>query len=58
MNIFHAEVGPKLRGEGIGQDLVAAAVNFARKNGLKIIANMPLRKKGDLQNAGVPDFLV
>jgi len=45
MNINHTEVTLKLRGEGIGQDLVAATVNFARKNGLKIIATCPYSKE-------------
>lgn len=45
MNIYHTEVSPKFRGEGIGQDLVAAAVDFARKNGLRIIATCPYAKK-------------
>ena len=45
MTINHTEVSPKLRGEGIGQDMVAAAVKFARENSLKIKATCPYAKK-------------
>lgn len=45
MDLYHTEVNPKRRGEGIGQDLVAAAVNFARNNGLKVVATCPYAKK-------------
>ena len=45
MTIYHTEVSPKLRGEGIGRDLVAAAVKFARENDLKIEATCPYAKK-------------
>lgn len=34
--ITHTEVSPKLRGQGIGQALVAAAVGMARAEGRKI----------------------
>src|SRR5690606_36383839 len=33
--IDHTEIDDKLRGEGIGKDLLAEAVKFARENGLK-----------------------
>ena len=36
MTIDHTEVAEKLQGEGIGEDMVRAAVEFARKNGLKV----------------------
>lgn len=36
MVIDHTEVDEKFRGENVGQDLVAAAVTFARESGLKI----------------------
>ncbi len=45
MTIYHTEVNPKLRGEGIGQDMVAAAVKYARENDLKIKATCPYAKK-------------
>ncbi len=45
ITIDHTEVDDKLQGEGIGEDLVAAAVEFARANGLKIKATCPYAKK-------------
>jgi predicted GNAT family acetyltransferase len=45
MTIDHTEVDEKLRGERIGEDLVKAAVAYARENGLKIKAACPYAKK-------------
>jgi predicted GNAT family acetyltransferase len=45
MTIDHTETDVKLRGEGIGQDLVKAAVEYARENDLKIKADCPYAKK-------------
>ena len=45
ITIYHTEVSDKLRGEGIGQDLVGAAVSFAREKGLKIVPTCPYAKK-------------
>ncbi|MEO7540171.1 MAG: GNAT family N-acetyltransferase [Pyrinomonadaceae bacterium] len=45
ITIYHTEVDEKLRGEGIGQDLVAAAVKHARDNKLKIEPKCPYAKK-------------
>lgn len=45
ITIYHTEVSEKLRGEGIGQDLVAAAVQYARENNLKIVPSCPYTKK-------------
>jgi uncharacterized protein len=45
MTIDHTEIDEKLRGEGIGQDMVKAAVEYARANGLKIRAVCPYAKK-------------
>ncbi len=45
ITIDHTEVDPKLRGENIGEDLVAEAVEYARKNNLKIKATCPYAKK-------------
>lgn len=45
ITIYHTEVDPKLRGEGIGQDLVAAAVGYARENKLKVVATCPYAKR-------------
>lgn len=45
ITIYHTEVREKLRGEGIGQDLVSAAVQYARENNLKIVPTCPYTKK-------------
>ena len=45
MTIDHTEIDEKLRGEGIGEDMVRAAVEYARANGLKIKAVCPYAKK-------------
>jgi uncharacterized protein len=45
MTIDHTEIDEKLRGEGIGQDMVKAAVDYARANGLKIKAACPYAQK-------------
>jgi predicted GNAT family acetyltransferase len=45
MTIDHTEIAVKLRGEGIGQDLVKAAVEYARENDLKIKADCPYARK-------------
>lgn len=53
MTIDHTEIHEKLRGEGIGQDMVKAAVEYARANGLKINAVCPYAKK---VIEGTPEF--
>jgi predicted GNAT family acetyltransferase len=45
MTIDHTEIDEKLRGEGIGQDMVKAAVDYARESGLKIKPVCPYAKK-------------
>ena len=42
--IEHTEVDPSLKGEGIGKDLVAEGVKYARENELKIIPQCPFAK--------------
>lgn len=38
LTILHTEVSDELRGKGAGKQLVSAAVDYARKNNMKIIA--------------------
>lgn len=57
ISIYHTEVDKKLRGEGIGQDLVASAVKYARENDLKIVATCPYAKKLIEENAEYNDIL-
>jgi uncharacterized protein len=45
MVIDHTEVDEKFRGESIGTDMVAAAVAFARENGLKIRPDCPFARE-------------
>jgi uncharacterized protein len=42
--IHHTEVSDKLRGKGAGKQLVAAAVDYARSNNLKIIPRCSFAK--------------
>lgn len=42
--IDHTEVSDKLRGQGAGKKLVLAAVDYARKNNLKILPLCPFAK--------------
>ncbi len=45
ITIDHTEVDKNLRGDNIGEDLVAEAVKYARENKLKINATCPYAKK-------------
>lgn len=42
--IDHTEVNPAFKGQRVGNQLVMAAVNFARENGIKIIPLCPFAK--------------
>lgn len=42
--IDHTEVNPEFGGQGVGKKMVMAAVEFARKNNLKIIPLCPFAK--------------
>lgn len=42
--IDHTEVGASLRGQGVGKQLVQAAVDYARENNIKIHATCPFTK--------------
>lgn len=44
ITIDHTEVDPNLRGEGIGEDLIAEGVKYARENELKIVPLCPFAK--------------
>jgi len=45
MTIYHTEVNEKLRGTGAGNELIAAAFEYARKNDLKIVPTCPYARK-------------
>ena len=42
--IVHTEVDDSLEGKGVGKHLVAAAVDYARKNSLMVKATCPFAK--------------
>ena len=45
INIYHTEVDEKLRGKGVGEQLLKAAVDRARQNNIKILATCPYAHK-------------
>jgi hypothetical protein len=55
--IDHTEVDESLKGKGIGKHLVAAAVQFARKNNLLIKPVCPFVKKVLEKNEDFEDIL-
>ncbi len=55
--IDHTEVDDELKGEGIGKDLVAEAVKFARENKMKIYATCPFAKAELEKNPDYADVL-
>ena len=40
--LVHTEVPAEMEGKGIGGQLAKAALNYARQNGLKVVARCPL----------------
>ena len=57
MVIDHTEVEESLREKGIGEDLVAEAVKFARENGMKIKPDCPFARKVIESNPEFQDVL-
>ncbi len=45
ITVYHTEVDGKLRGQGVGEDLVERVVKYARGEDLKIVATCPYAKK-------------
>lgn len=45
ITIYHTEVGEELGGKGVGRELVAAAVAYARGNKSKVLATCSYAKK-------------
>ena len=45
ITVYHTGVNEKLRGHHIGDKLVAAVVDYARENRLKIVPTCPFTKK-------------
>ncbi|ASW74562.1 GNAT family acetyltransferase [Chryseobacterium piperi] len=56
--IDHTEVEEAYNGKGVGKEMVLAAVDFARKEGKKIIALCPFAKATFQKNEDLQDVLV
>lgn len=55
ITVDHTEVDKKLKGENIGEDLVASAVAYAREKGLKIKSTCSFASKVLEENADYKD---
>jgi predicted GNAT family acetyltransferase len=58
ITVFHTEVDDKHAGKGVGRKLVASAVEFARKNNLKIHATCAYAHKVISETPEFSDLLV
>ncbi|MET3038192.1 GNAT family N-acetyltransferase [Chryseobacterium sp. NRRL B-14859] len=56
--IDHTEVEEAYNGKGVGKEMLLAAVDFARKNGKKIIPLCPFAKASFQKSAELQDVLV
>jgi uncharacterized protein len=45
ITVSHTEVDEKLRGKGVGEDLIRKTVEYARSRGLKIVPQCPYARK-------------
>ncbi|WP_158828356.1 GNAT family N-acetyltransferase [Mucilaginibacter lacusdianchii] len=57
MDIYHTEVDPEFQGQHLGEKLVEAGVNFARKNKLKITPSCTFAKTIFARNQSYKDVL-
>jgi len=57
LTIFHTIVSDTLKGQGIGQQLVSYAVDFARKNGYTVNPVCPYASSQFARNPGYGDIL-
>lgn len=53
--IDHTEVDESIRGQNVGENLLAEAVKYAREKGLKIYATCPFALKKLQENADYAD---
>ena len=58
MVIDHTEVDASLKGQGVGSELVAAAVTEARANGFKILPLCPFAKAIMIKEKSYDDVLM
>lgn len=56
--IDHTEVNPEFKGKNVGKQLVMEAVNFARKEQIKIIPLCPFAKSVFDRTSDIRDVLV
>ena len=56
--IDHTEVEEAYNGKGVGKELLLAAVDYARKNNLKIIPLCPFANAQFKKNVEIQDVLV
>lgn len=56
--IDHTEVHPEFNGKGVGKQMVFAAVEYARENGIKILPLCPFAKAMFDKNKDIRDVLV
>jgi len=56
--IDHTEVNPEFNGKGVGKQMVLAAVEYARENGIKILPLCPFAKATFDRNKDIQDVLV
>mgnify|MGYP000959708741 CR=1 FL=1 len=56
--IDHTEVNPEFKGRGVGKEMVLAAVDYARKNNIKILPLCPFAKATFDRNKDIQDVLV
>lgn len=56
--IDHTEVNPEFNGKGVGKQMVLAAVEYARENGIKILPLCPFAKATFDKNKDIQDVLV
>ena len=55
--IDHTEVDPSMKGQGVGNQLLDKAVEYARENGLKIIPLCPFAASVFKKNKDIHDVL-
>lgn len=55
--IDHTDVNPEFKGQGVGNKMVIAAVNFARAKNIKIIPLCPFAKSVFDKNTEIRDVL-
>ena len=58
MNIYHTEISEQIQGKHLGEQLVEAGVNYARKNNLKILPTCTFARSVFNREKAYQDVLV